>query len=340
MPSSPSNCPFCGQPLTNQAAIDHLHRSESKFEADLRRVLQAEANAAADKKLKEERKSVQAKLEKTIRAELEKKQATKERHLEGTVKRLRDQNDELERRLEDMNAPERGDLREEEIFNRLVEAFPDDDIKREGKGGDIMHVVRYSAGKSQRRAGLILYECKDTLRWLNSFIEQIKADGKTHRTRHLLLVTRAMPKGEDGMFIRDDVAVVGPDYVIYLAHVLRQMVIEADRAGLAGQGKAAKTSQLYEYLAGDEFREHFGAVVKAGGNLTSMLQEEKRAHERTWTRREQAYSELERKAIAVDEAICGIIEAEPPPKKSGARRPSANGRHQDKRRKAAHRTSV
>ena len=340
MPSSPSNCPFCGQPLTNQAAIDHLHRSESKFEANLRRVLQAEANAAADKKLNQERKLVQAKLEKTIRVELEKKQATKERHLEGTVKRLCDQNDELERRLEDLNAPERGDLREEEIFNRLVEAFPEDDIKREGKGGDIMHVVRYRTGKSQRRAGLILYECKDTLRWLNSYIEQIKADGKTHRTRHLLLVTRAMPKGEEGMFIRDDVAVVGPDYVIYLAHVLRQMVIEADRAGLAGQGKAAKTAQLYEYLAGDEFREHFGAVVKAGGKLTAMLQEEKRAHERTWTRREQAYGELESKAIAVDEAICGIIEAEPPPKKSSGRLPAAGRSRRGRPRGAAHRAGV
>jgi hypothetical protein len=66
------------------------------------------------------------------------------------------------------------------------------------------------------------------------------------------------------MFVRDDVAVVGPEHVVYLAHVLRQMVIEAHRAGLAGRGKAAKTARLYEYLASDDFREHFGAVVEAG----------------------------------------------------------------------------
>lgn len=43
-----------------------------------------------------------------------------------------------------------------------------------------------------------------------------------------------------------------------------------------------------------------------------MLQQERRAHERTWTRRQQTYSELERKSIAIDEAIRDIIEAEPP----------------------------
>jgi hypothetical protein len=56
-----------------------------------------------------------------------------------------------------------------------------------------------------------------------------------------------------------------------------------------------------------------------------MLQKEKQAHERTWTRREQTYAELERKSIAIDEAICGIIEAEPPAKAShtpARRRPS------------------
>ena len=332
----PSQCPYCGQPLTNRAAIDHLHRSQLKFESDLRRVLQAEANAAAQKTIKEERKAARGKLEKTIRAELERKQASKERHLEGTVMRLREQNDELERRLDELNAPERGDLGEEEVFNRLVEAFPEDDINREGKGGDIMQIFRYRTGQGQRKAGLILYECKNTLRWLNGFIEQIKADGKTHRTRHLLLVTRAMPKGEDGMFVRDNVAVVGPDYVVYLAHVIRQMVIEADRAGLAGQGKGAKTSRLYEYLAGDEFREHFAAVVDAGSKLTAMLQDERRAHERTWTRREQTYSELERKSVAIDEAIRGIIDAEAPSKPRGTREPVGRQSRPAPRRRGGH----
>ena len=303
----PSKCPFCGQPLIDETAVRHLHRRQVRFEADLRQHLEKEAEAAAKEKLKVAR----AKMEERVRAEFERKHSAREKKLGRTVEELRQHNTELERRVEAINAPERGELHEADIFNRLVEAFPEDETERNGIGGDIVEVVRYSNKHDLEPAGTILYECKNTLRWNNSFLDQIKKDGKAHRTHFLLLVTRALPRGEKGMCVRDGVLVADADHAVHVARILRQMVIETHRAGLSGKDRAGKTARLYDYLTGDEFREEFASVVAASEKLNGMLEKERSAHERLWAKRKQAYDELGRNSLAIDEAIRFIVEAAP-----------------------------
>lgn len=342
----PSACPFCGQPLVNQTAVKHLHRSEEKYQAELRGRLTEEANAAAEEKVekaheaasarasakvakaeklleKEQEKVAKLKsrsadelsrLKEKIRDEVEKKQSARERRLEKTVERLGQQNEELERRVDGLNAPDRGDMNEADIFNRLVEAFPEDEITRTGKGGDIVEIVRYSNSHELEQAGVILYECKDTLKWSNGFISQIKADGHAHQTPYLLLVSRTLPRGEKGTSVRDEVVIADPAHALPMARILRRMAIEAHCAGLAGQDHAGKTACLYEYLHGDEFREELAAMVESSSKLAEMLHKERQAHERAWTKRQQAYDELGRNSLAIEETIRGIIESEGPAK--------------------------
>ena len=294
--ADPDKCPYCNQPLVNKAARKHLHAAEATLRREILDEVEAAAEEKAEKKLEGER-------------------SKRERNLNREIEMLQQQNEDLQRRLEGLNAPQRGAINEEDITADLMDAFPEDKITREGKGGDIVHEVMYRAGQRLERAGMILYECKDTTRWNKTFITQIKSDGKTRRTPYLLIVSTALPAKEKGTCIVDDVVVADPAHARHLARIMRRMVIETHRAGLAGKDHAAKTSRLYEYLRGDEFREELNALVDAGSELNEMLQLERKDHERGWKKRERAYDDLLHNSVAIDESICRIIES---PSGSGA----------------------
>ena len=297
-----SRCPYCNQPLVSDTARKHLKREEKK----LRHQLQAEARADAKKQIEKVREAT----EKKVHAELEGQQSKHERALERTIQGLQKQNTDLERKLEELSAPDRGDMNEADIAEQLERAFPDDEIKRTGRGGgDIVQTVRCRTNDGLESAGTILYECKDAKQWGNRFITQIKAGGRKLQTPYLLLVSQAMPAKEADVCVRDDVVITDPEHVRHLARILRQMVMETHRAELAGQDRNQKTALLYEYLRGEVFRGELASLIEVGTKLTEMLQTERSAHERDWNKRQQTYDELLHNSVAIDQSIRGIIES-------------------------------
>ena len=338
--SAPARCPFCGQALVDHAAVKHLEREQSAFEERVRAACTEEseklvqeqvsgaakaAEAAADERiadvqrqlsserakhdeLKKRRTAERLKLEKTLKEKAQSEFSRREKAFERALTHLREHNEELERKVEHLSAQDRGDLNEVDTVEKLMQAFPIDQIEKKGRGGDVLHTVIVESGGIQRRAGLILYECKDTLRWSNSFIAQIKRDGRSHKTGYLVLVTRAFPRNERWVCVRDGVVIVHPMYVAYIAEVMRRMVVEIHAAGQGARGHRQKTARLYDYLASSDFRESFAEVVHAADELNDLLRAEKEAHARTWTRRERAYSELGSKTTTIDETLRTILE--------------------------------
>jgi hypothetical protein len=271
---------------------------------------QLERERGEHETLKKRRTAERLQLEKTLKEEAQRDFARREKAFQRALTHLREHNEELERKVEHLTAQDRGDLNEVDTVERLTRAFPADRIEKRGRGGDVLHTVLIKADGIERRAGLILYECKDTSRWSNSFITQIKRDGQMHKTCYLVLVTKAFPRSERWVCVRDGVVVVHPAYVAYIAEMMRRMVVETHRAGQGMRGHRQKTARLYEYLASSDFRESFAEVVHASDVLHDLLRTEKQAHERTWTRREHAYSELGRRTTAIDETLRTIFEAD------------------------------
>jgi hypothetical protein len=288
----------------DRVAVQRLQQSQAEFEKEMREKLAADAYAKAKKKaeaeLAEREKGVAAKYNKRLKV------------LHNTENALREQNDKLQRRLEQLSAPERGEFSESDLHNRLVRDFRDDHVEKRGKSGDILHTVYYAAGGKKIRAGLIVYEVKNTQDWSNDFIRQVKKAGRMHSTPYLILVSSAFPKkANKDLFVHDDeVIVVQPQHAPHLVAIVRRMVIEAHRAGLTTEGQGQKASQLLEYLKGEGFRQNFDSILRAADDLSDLLRTEKNTHEKTWTRREHVYSELSRKSSAIDERIRTIIEAE------------------------------
>jgi hypothetical protein len=260
--------------------------------------------------LKKRRTADRLKLEKTLKDEAQRDFGRREKAFQRALDHLREHNEELERKVEHLSAQDRGDLNEIDTVEKLLQAFPTDRIEKKGRGGDVLHTVLVKAGGIERRAGLILYECKDTSRWSNTFIAQIKRDGQTHKTCYLVLVTKAFPRSERWICVRDGVVIVHPAYVGYIAEVMRRMVVETHEAGQGAKGHRQKTARLFEYLASNDFRESFTEVLRASDVLHELMRAEKQAHERSWTRREHAYSELGRRTTAIDEALRTIFEGD------------------------------
>ncbi len=337
----PTVCPYCRQPLTNQSALRALRESQEANERRLHAIAKTEARRLAEQQLHAARagdaekrradaktiQGLQAQLKELVRKNREgesklrsrlAKEAEQEaarkldkqlRSAQQALERQIQKNNELERRLERLSAPDRGALTEEDLTLRLKQAFIDDEIERRGRGGDILHRVRYRAGSENVEAGLIVYECKDTLRWSKDFLAQVRAASELHRTPYAIVITQAFPPKQKEIFVSaDGTIVVHPNRLVDLVSIVRRMVIEVHRTGLTAQGQAKKNVLIQKYLTSEDFRQNFNAVVAIGDQMRSQLQKERSDHNRFWGQREAAYNEMSEKMAGIDQRIRDIIE--------------------------------
>ncbi len=357
--ASPSVCPFCGQPLVNRAAVEHLRREREKFErrvsreaerkaaaslrpkveAQVRRELDAEYRRrerehestirdlrSTNRELREEKEAMRRradraereaaarlrpKLTANIRAEFEETYGRQMRAQAKTNERLRRDLDEANRRLDQIQPGDQGEIGEEDLEQSLRQAFRGDDIKRVGRGKagtDVVHKVMEKAAGEPVLAGTIVYESKDTLNWREAFVTQAKEARDKYGTPHVIVVSKAFPRKEKELSWRDGVPIVHPARVIPLAQYVRKFIVEMHRAGLSEQDVARKTGELYAYIRSEKFQRTLSNMVEISEKLRSALEAEKKQHGKLWRRREQAYKDLDQKGTEIDDAIRAIVE--------------------------------
>jgi hypothetical protein len=349
-------CPFCGQPLLNKKATEHLEHQGAAYEAQLRQQAEAEARSRANarvqavekavradsakqlklagqesanavallnRQLQEAKKhqtaKVQAEVQKQLaeakkgeRDRLEDQFSKREKQLDLTLKKLQEQNSELSRRVERLSAGDRGEFNEEEIVIRLARAFPDDDIKRTRRGqpgADIFQRVKFRTDGDLTEAGLIIYECKDTLHWSNSFTAQMRAEAKLHGTPYAILVSRCFPPGLRGLAVVDDIVVVDPARVLPLAEIMRRMVVNSYRAGAVAGSQAEKTAELFRFISSTEFGQAFDTLVEAVETLEGLLTRERRSHQKTWSEQGHLYQSVSDTVVEIDQRFKSILES-------------------------------
>jgi hypothetical protein len=300
---------------TLNQTIEELTREKKAVEVKTK-----QAMADAEQELARQKKDLEAKTtkavadaEKRIRSEVGREDSKRERRLQRTIQSLRNHNEDLERQLAGQTAQGEGAVNEQEIARDLREAWHEDEVTLNCAAGDINQAVYYRKGQTMEKAGTIVYECKNTTRWSNDYIRQVKRDAGILQTPYLMLISKTLPARETGACVSDGVIVADREHARHLVRILRRMMIETHRAELAGQDRERKTARLYEYLRGDEFRTELTVVVAAGKKLTAMLQDERKEHARTWTKRQNAYDELSDNSAAIEQAIRTIIETEEVP---------------------------
>jgi hypothetical protein len=239
--------------------------------------------------------------------------AAEEQHLrlsekEKLIGELQKQIELLKQKAQQGSQRLQGEVLELEIESLLKQKFPSDEIvpiSNGVRGADLFHLVRIAA--SGLTCGTIIWETKRTRNWMQSWIAKLKQDQRGQKAEIAVLVTQALPDGVGTFGFIDGVWVTNPPSAIGLATALRQGLVSVAKARLAADGKKGKMEQLYEYLAGTEFRQKVEAIVEAFIAMQADLESEKRAFDKIWARREKQIVQVVTNTALMYGGIQGIV---------------------------------
>jgi hypothetical protein len=251
-----------------------------KRERDLERK-QQDLELTVARRLDDERSHIVAETQARAAEQHRLKDAERERQLAE----MRRQIEDLKRRAEQGSQQLQGEAGEEEIETMLRATFPCDDIAPvpQGiRGADLHQTVFDSRGGS---CGAILWECKNTKNWSDSWIAKLKDDQRTLRADAAILVTASLPKGCTRFTVMDGVLVTDFACAAAVAAMVRSHLLQLAQARGAAVNKDQKLELLYRYLSGIEFRQRVDAIVEAFERMREDLDQERRAAERQWAKR-------------------------------------------------------
>ena len=246
-------------------------------------------------------------LEQGIRKSAAEEQELKLKEKEKQIADLRAALDDAKRRSELGSQELQGEVLELDIQAAMERQFPMDLIEpvlKGARGADIQQRVR---NERLDDCGLILWETKNAKHFAPAWIDKLKQDQRAAGAATAVLVSAALPEGMEGFGRIDGVWVAGRKAWPALAVALREQLIQVAHARAASEGKHEKMELLYQYLAGDEFRQRVEAIVEAFGALQGQVQRERRAMERHWAEREKQLQRVIASTSGMYGALQGIV---------------------------------
>ncbi len=236
-----------------------------------------------ERQLDEERKRVWNDAAAKLAEEHRLKDAEKDRQISDMLRQI----EELKRRAEQGSQQAQGETLEVELENLLRATFRTDEIlpvPKGVRGADVIQHVKTPLGNF---CGTILWESKRTKNWSDGWIQKLKDDQREVKANLAVIVSTALPKdikhvgNLEGVWITDFAAVEG------LALALRSGLVEVARTRASVAGKGEKMELVYNYLAGQEFRQRIEGLVESYVAMKEDLEAERRAMEKLWAKREQ-----------------------------------------------------
>jgi hypothetical protein len=255
------------------------------------------------RKIDDERQRLEAILRKAAAEEQDLKLKEKEKQIAD----LRQALDDAKRRSELGSQELQGEVLELDIQAALERQFPQDRIEpvlKGMRGADIQQRVR---NERLEDCGLILWETKNAKNWSPAWVDKLKQDQRAAGGAAAVLVSVALPDGIEGFGRIDGVWVAGLKSWPALALALREQLIQVAYARAASEGKSEKMELLYQYLAGDEFRQRVEAIVEAFEAMQAQIQRERRAMEKQWAEREKQIQRVIGSTSGMYGALQGIV---------------------------------
>jgi hypothetical protein len=258
-----------------------------------------------ERRLEQERKSI----ENRLREQLDEVQALKLKEKEQQIEDLRKALDEVRRKSQQGSQERQGEVLELDIEAALNEQFQHDEIKpvpKGTRGADLIHEVSNSAG---HYCGTILWESKNTKHFQPAWIDKLKQDQRATGAALAVIVSVTLPEGVREFGRVEGVWVVSLRACLALATALREQLIQVAFARAASEGKREKMEVLYAYLSGDEFRHRVEAIVEAFSAMQDQLHKERRAMERLWHEREKQIERIMTNTAGMYGDVRGLIGA-------------------------------
>ncbi len=281
---------------------------ERDLELQLQRRLDAERRTL-EQRLREQQAEARRELEARLRRQLAEEQDLKLKEKEKQIEDLRRALEDAKRRSELGSQELQGEVLELDLERRLRGQFPHDRIEPVPKGvrgADLIHTVFDTQG---RDCGRIVWETKNTKHWQPAWLAKLKDDQRACNAGLAVLVSVALPDGVHGFARIDGVWVCDPKSWPALAVALREQLIRVAFAHAAAEGKQEKMELLYQYLAGDQFRQRVQGIVEAFTAMQDQLARERRAMERIWREREKQIERVVTHTVGMYGEMRGLIGA-------------------------------
>jgi len=226
-------------------------------------------------------------IEETAKRKAEEDNQLKLKEKDMLVEQLTKQVTDMQKRIEQGSMQMQGEVQELILEELLRSIFPFDVIGEVGKGvkgADVIHVVRNSSGKD---CGTIIYESKRTKNFSNDWIDKLKTDLRGQKADIAIIVTETMPKDMDRFGQKDGIWICTFTELKGVAAVLRESLLRIYDIKASQENKGDKMQMLYDFLTGNEFKQHIEAIVEGFSSMKGSLAKEKIAMERIWAERDK-----------------------------------------------------
>lgn len=265
-----------------------LEEKEKKIELEFQR------------KIDEERE----KIAEEVRKLEDEKQSLKLQEKDKQLDMMRKQIDDLKRKAEQGSMQIQGEVQEAQLRELLQNTFVVDEILDVPAGINGADLIQNVNGKLGAKAGVILWESKNTKTFSEKWLTKLKADQGIANADIAILISQSLPDDIQNFAYKNGVFVSTAKYAMALASVLRMQLIEIAKVKTSLENKDEKMDLLYKYLSGPTFKNRIENIVISFVNLKSDLETEKRSMQRIWSKREQ---ELE-KAIMSTSSFYGDLQ--------------------------------
>ncbi len=253
-------------------------------------------------KTKEDSERIEIKFRKQFADESELKLKQKDEQLEQIKKQLEDAN----KKANQGSTQIQGEALEHLVEEYLKEKFKFDDILEVVKGmrgADCMQIINTP---QKQNCGKIIYECKNAKAFSGDWIEKLKNDKRTSKSDIAVLITTIYPKDIERMEFKDGVWICSLEEFKGLSIALRESLIQVSNVFSQQQNKGDKVTMLYDYLSGNEFRNHIEAIVESFSEMKIDLEKEKKYFQKIWKEREIQIDKVVNNTIQLYGSIKGI----------------------------------
>ncbi len=229
------------------------------------------------------------------------------RQQDTKIEQLQTKIKELQESAEGASSSLIGETLEREIEEVLAERFRTDQIepiKAGQRGADVLQTV---ISRRSESCGKILWESKRARNWSGNWIPKLKEDQAAANADVAILVCSALPPEVRHMELVDGVWVVSFACVIPIASAMREALIGITQARSIDANRNQSLSRIYDYLTSNEFNRHMRAIVEGFVEMNDDLDRERRAMEKSWSKRRKQIDGLALNTAAIYGDLEGII---------------------------------
>ena len=300
--------------------MEDLKRQLAEKNEKVKKLQEYELNLREEnRKLEEKKKEIEIeaartlaserkKLEETLSSQLSEQFHLKEKEKDKVIDDLRKSLEDAQRKATQGSQQLQGEVKELDLEETLRLAFPADIIEPVGKGvrgADVRQIVKSPRGVI---CGVILWESKRTKAWSDEWAVKLKDDLRAEKANIPVIITQSLPKeAASGLGQKDGVTVCSDIFMIPVATLLRQKLVEVAYQKYVSANKTEKADFLYEYVTGYEFRQQVEAIVEVYSEMQQQVARERAAFEKSWKAREAQIQRLVSSTANIYGSMQGLV---------------------------------